>query len=150
MSFFEGLKNNQILMVCITAWFLAQLIKVCLTFIFEKKIDLSRFVGSGGMPSSHSSFVTSLATGVGRLNGYESTEFAISLIFALIVMYDAAGVRRAVGRQAKIINKIIEDIHEHKTGVFSGGRLKELVGHTPVEVFWGGILGIVIANIMIK
>lgn len=150
MSFFEGLQNNQILIVCITAWFLAQLIKVVLTFVFENKVDLSRFVGSGGMPSSHSSSVTSLATAVGLINGFESVEFAISLVFALIVMYDAAGVRRAVGKQARIINQMIEDIHEHKKGVFSGERLKELVGHTPVEVFWGGILGIVIANIMIK
>ena len=115
----------------------------------DKKIDISRFVGSGGMPSSHSSFVTSLATAIGIQRGYESLEFAMALVFALIVMYDAAGVRRAVGKQAKILNKMIEDIQEHRKDVFNEKRLKELVGHTPVEVLSGAILGIVIANIMV-
>ncbi|SHJ65322.1 divergent PAP2 family protein [Tepidibacter formicigenes] len=149
MSFFEGLLNNDVFMACFTAWFIAQLLKVILTFVFEKKIDVSRFVGSGGMPSSHSSFVMSLATGVGIKRGYNSVEFALGLVFALIVMYDAAGVRRAVGKQAKILNKMIEDIHAHKKDVFNEKRLKELVGHTPVEVISGAILGIIIANIMI-
>ncbi|SHH08715.1 divergent PAP2 family protein [Tepidibacter thalassicus] len=149
MSFFEGLLNNDVFMVCFTAWFIAQLLKVVITFVFEKKIDISRFVGSGGMPSSHSSFVTSLATGVGIKKGYDSVEFALSLVLALIVMYDAAGVRRAVGKQAKILNKMIEDIHAHKKDIFTEKRLKELIGHTPVEVISGAILGIVIANIMI-
>ncbi len=149
MSFFEGILNNDIFIICITAWFVAQLLKVIITLIFEKRIDISRFVGSGGMPSSHSSFVTSLATSIGIKTGYDSPEFALSLVFALIVMYDAAGVRRSVGKQAKILNRIIEDIHAHKTHIFTEKRLKELVGHTPVEVLSGAILGIVIANIMI-
>ena len=149
MSFYEGLINNQIFSICFMSWFVAQLLKVILTFLFEKKIDVSRFIGSGGMPSSHSSFVTSLAAGTGMKLGFESPEFALALVFALIVMYDAAGVRRAVGKQAKILNTMLEDLHAHKKHVFTEQRLKELVGHTPIEVFAGAILGIIIANMMI-
>ncbi|CAH2212891.1 divergent PAP2 family protein [Tepidibacter aestuarii] len=149
MTFIEGILNNQTFAVCFMSWFVAQILKVILTFIFDKKIDVSRFVGSGGMPSSHSSFVTSLATATGIQRGYESLEFAMALVFALIVMYDASGVRRAVGKQAKILNKMIEDIQEHRKDIFNEKRLKELVGHTPVEVLAGALLGIVIANIMV-
>lgn len=149
MSFFEQILNNDIFIACFTAWFVAQLLKVIITFVFEQRIDVSRFVGSGGMPSSHSSFVTSLSAGIGIRLGYDSPEFALSLVFALVVMYDAAGVRRAVGKQAKILNRMIEDIHAHRKHVFTEKRLKELVGHTPIEVFSGAILGIIIANIMI-
>lgn len=149
MLFFSKLQQNELFWACVLAWFLAQLIKVVLTFLFKKTLDLSRFVGSGGMPSSHSSFVTSLATGMGIIKGYDSPIFAMCLIFALIVMYDAAGVRRAVGKQAKIINQMVEDLQEHKQNVFNEKRLKELVGHTPVEVFFGALLGIIVSNIML-
>ena len=113
----------------------------------EKRIDFSRIAMSGGMPSSHSSFVTSLSTLVGMDRGFDSVEFAICVVFALIVMYDASGVRRAVGKQAAILNKIVEDLQnkkhiEHET-------LKELVGHTPKEVIFGAILGILVAIIMV-
>lgn len=149
MPFFEGIVNNKIFGICFIAWFIAQLLKVILTLLFEKKLDVSRFIGSGGMPSSHSSSVTSLAAAIGNKLGYESPEFALALVFALIVMYDAAGVRRAVGKQAVIINTMLEDIHAHKKHVFTEQRLKELVGHTPVEVLAGAVLGIIVANIMI-
>lgn len=138
--------NDNVVVTCILAWFIAQLIKVILTLIKDKKIDFRRFVGSGGFPSSHASFVTSLATAVGLIDGFSSTEFAITIVLALVVMYDAAGVRRAAGQQARILNKIVE-AWEHKDLSQTDKRLKELLGHTPKEVFAGAILGIVIALI---
>lgn len=148
LEFFEQILNNEILVTCFTAWFIAQVIKICLTFYSSKKIDVSRFIGSGGMPSSHTSFVMSLATGIGKLHGWDSSIFAISLSFAFVVMYDAAGVRRAAGYQAKILNMIIDDLTHNKP--LGNEKLKELLGHTPVEVLAGAALGILIANIVIK
>ncbi len=138
--------KDNVVVTCILAWFIAQFIKVILTLIKDKKIDFRRFVGSGGFPSSHASFVTSLATAVGLIDGFSSTEFAITVVLALVVMYDAAGVRRAAGQQARILNKIVE-AWEHKDLTQTDKRLKELLGHTPKEVFAGAILGIVIAII---
>lgn len=144
MDFFTQVFDNHILWISIFACFLAQFIK-----IFTGKgrvVDFPRMFMSGGMPSSHSSFVTSLSTIVGIYKGFDSVEFAICVVFALIVMYDASGVRRAVGKQAAILNKIVEDLQnkkhiEHET-------LKELVGHTPKEVILGAILGIVVGVLM--
>lgn len=147
MTFFDGIVKNEVFNIAFTSWFIAQALKVILTLLTQKKIDLYRFVGSGGMPSSHSSIVMGLSTAVGLKSGWDSVLYAISLVFALIVMYDAAGVRRAVGKQAIILNKMLEDMHKHRP--IQDKRLKELVGHTPVEVIAGAILGIVIANLMI-
>ena len=138
--------NDNVIVTCILAWFIAQFIKVILTLIKDKKIDFRRFVGAGGFPSSHASFVTSLATAVGVINGFNSSEFAICVVLALVVMYDAAGVRRAAGQQARILNKIVEE-WDNKDLAKTDKRLKELLGHTPKEVFAGAILGIVIALI---
>ena len=137
---------ESVLVTSILSWFLAQVIKVFLTLMQKGKLDFRRFVGSGGMPSSHSSFVTSLAMAVGLKNGFQSTEFAICTVFALVVMYDAAGVRRAAGQQARILNKMIED-WENSDFSKSDKHLKELLGHTPKEVFVGALLGIIIAVI---
>ena len=115
--------------------------------IFEKKIDLRRFIGSGGMPSSHSAFVIALTTAVGYETGLRSAEFAICVVVAFVVMYDASGVRRAAGKQAKILNKIIENFGNENLEV-TGERLKELIGHTPFEVFAGAILGILSAALI--
>lgn len=144
MDFFTQVFDNHILWISIFACFLAQFIKIFTGK--EKVVDFPRIFMSGGMPSSHSSFVTSLSTSVGIYSGFDSVEFVISVVFALIVMYDASGVRRAVGKQAAILNKIVEDLQnkkhiEHET-------LKELVGHTPKEVILGAILGIVVGAIM--
>lgn len=147
MLFFDEIMKNQILYVTLVSWFIAQALKVILTLIKEKKFNIYRFVGSGGMPSSHSSLVMALSTSVGLRNGWSSSLYAISLAFALIVMYDAAGVRRSVGKQAIILNQIIEDKAKHKP--IGEQRLKELIGHTPYEVFAGAILGIFIANVLI-
>lgn len=149
MSFLDGLFHNKVFIVSFVSWFLAQLLKVFLTLLTKKKLDFSRFVGSGGMPSSHSSFVTGLATSMGIMKGFQSPEFALAIVFALIVMYDAAGVRMAVGKQARILNSIVDDFQKHKKDPLSEKRLKELIGHTPVEVVAGAILGITIANIIL-
>lgn len=147
MNFIEQILSNKVLITCVTAWFIAQLLKIILTFYKTRKVDITRFVGAGGMPSSHTSFVMALATSLGKLYGWASPLFAMSLCFAFIVMYDAAGVRRAAGYQAKVLNMIIDDLTHHKP--LGNKRLKELLGHTPKEVFAGAILGIIIAQFMI-
>ena len=144
MEVFSQIFSNKVLWISIFACFLAQFLKI---FTGEnKRIDLSRILTSGGMPSSHSSFVTSLATLVGIERGFNSTDFAIVTVFALIIMYDASGVRRAVGKQATIINQMLDDLH-HKKHI-EQKRLKELIGHTPKEVLFGAILGIITALVM--
>lgn len=144
MNHFSEIFQNKILIVSMFACFLAQFIKIFTGK--ERIIDLKRILISGGMPSSHSSFVTSLAVLVGYDKGFSSTEFAMAVVFALIVMYDASGVRRAVGKQAVILNLIIEGFSH---GEFNQQeRLKELVGHTPKEVYFGAFLGILIGVIM--
>ncbi|MBQ7794146.1 MAG: divergent PAP2 family protein [Clostridia bacterium] len=128
----------------IICWFVAQVLKVITVLIVDRKIDFSRFIGSGGMPSSHSAFVTGLAVSVGFASGFESEVFSIAAVLALVVMYDAAGVRRAAGEQAKILNQMITEWGKQNfknTEV----RLKELLGHTPMQVFAGAVLGIAIA-----
>lgn len=147
MTFITELFKNDVFNASLTSWFIAQAMKVVLTLLTKKKFDLYRFVGSGGMPSSHSSMVMGLSTAVGLKAGWDSTSYGIALVFALIIMYDAAGVRRAVGKQAIILNKILEDKHKHRP--IKDKRLKELVGHTPVEVFAGALLGIVVANLVV-
>lgn len=149
MDFFDSLFNNKILWTSALSWFIAQSLKVVHTLIVDKRFNVSRFVGSGGMPSSHSSFVMALTTATGLVHGWDSGIFAVALVFSLVVMYDAAGVRNAVGKQASILNKIIADIHHKKEKKLTEQRLKELIGHTPIEVFVGAILGIIVANIVI-
>lgn len=136
--------STSILVTTIIAWFIAQVLKLILVFIKEKKVDFRRLIGSGGMPSSHASFVVSLATSVGLVEGFTSTLFAVCVVMAFVVMYDAAGVRRAAGHQARILNKLVED-WEKNNFENTEEKLKELLGHTPVEVFAGALLGICIA-----
>ncbi|EQK43789.1 divergent PAP2 family protein [[Clostridium] bifermentans ATCC 638] len=141
MSFISEIFSNKVLLISMFACFLAQLFKIFTGD--QKKIQISRIFTSGGMPSSHSSFVTSLSTLVGMDCGFNSTEFAVVAVFSMIIMYDASGVRRAVGKQAVILNQIVDDL-QHKKHI-EQKKLKELVGHTPVEVFFGAILGIITA-----
>lgn len=145
MNFFEGLYYNDYFRVAFFSWFIAQFMKVILTLAFEKRLDIGRFWGSGGFPSSHTSSVVSVSTAIGLTIGWDSYAYALSLVFALIVMYDASGVRRAVGKQATILNNIIHDISAHKH--IEQEQLKELIGHTPFEVLGGAILGVLVANI---
>ncbi len=147
MDFFSELVNNRILITALTGWLIAQIFKVILSLIVERKLDFSRFTGAGGMPSSHSALVMALAVAVGRSVGFGSVQFAIAFVFAGVVMYDASGVRRAVGQQAKILNMMVEHWQDDDIE-FMNKKLKELLGHTPVEVFAGAILGIMIAVIM--
>lgn len=141
------LLGNQVLWIAILCWFVAQCLKVFFTLLVYKKFDFSRFVGSGGMPSSHSAFVIGLSNSIGLTEGYDTTIFALSLVFALVVMYDAAGVRQSVGKQASILNQLF-DMMEHEHPLWKDSeKLKELVGHTPVEVFFGALLGIVLSTL---
>ena len=137
------------LFVALTVPLIAQTIKFTLHLIFDKKIDFRLFTTTGGMPSAHSAFVVGLSTTVGLICGFESMFFAIAVVNALVVMYDAAGVRRAAGRQDACLNRIMDDFYKHEIQEI-GGKLKELLGHTPYQVFWGAILGIVYAYYMHK
>lgn len=144
MDGLEALFANRVLWAAILGWLVAQTFKVLLTFILYKKWDFSRLFGSGGLPSSHASFICSLTTGVAITNGFQSVEFAISVALALIVMYDAAGVRRSAGKQAAAINQIIQDMMTRGSKL-TQEHLKELIGHTPFEVLVGALLGILVA-----
>lgn len=135
--------ENKIFMTTLSAWLIAQTIKVGLGVIRQKKIDFRWFVGTGGMPSSHTAGASCLATAIGLEYGFNSVYFALAASFAIVVMFDAQGVRRATGRQARILNKITEDIYWR--GRIHEGRLRELIGHTPVEVIAGFLLGVIIA-----
>lgn len=147
MNIFEQIKSNQILMVAMLSWFIAQLIKLVITFINEKRLDFQKLMSSGGMPSSHSSFTVALAVGVGQLYGYETPLFAIATVFSFVVMYDAANVRLEAGKQAAVLNKIISNMQD--SHLKFEDTLKELLGHTPVQVLVGAILGIIVAVVCI-
>lgn len=138
-----GLAKNPILQAAMLSWMIAQLLKVLITWAREGFFSLERLVGSGGMPSSHSAFVIALAVGVGKQAGWDSPVAAATTVFSLIVMYDAAGVRRAAGKQARVLNKIITELATGRQ--FKEERLKELLGHTPVEVISGALLGLAVA-----
>ena len=127
-------------------WFGIQLFKLIWDLVETKKFNFKRILGAGGMPSSHSAVVTSLTTMVGRAYGIESPIFAIAVVFSIVVMYDAAGVRRAAGKQAELLNKIVET--PGLTGVEVSGKLVEVLGHTPKQVFVGAIIGIIVGLIV--
>ncbi len=135
--------GNKYLFVPAYAWIIAQLIKVVWTLAREGRLRPRVFVRAGGMPSAHSAVVTSLATIIGRLQGWDSPLFAVCFFFAAIVMYDAAGVRRSVGIQAGILNRMLDEYVEYQK--FSEKRLLELIGHTPVQVVGGAFLGALLA-----
>lgn len=143
IKFFQQYK---FLIVPILVWFAIQLFKVIYDLIKTKRFNFKRIMGAGGMPSSHSAVVTSLATMVGKEYGTDSAIFAVSLVFACIVMYDAAGVRRAAGKQAKLLNKIIET--PGLTGIQVTERLVEVLGHSPMQVIVGASIGIMVGLIV--
>ena len=138
--------TNKYLYIPVLLWFFIQLFKVIWDLVKEKKFDFKRILGAGGMPSSHSAVVCSLAVLIGKEYGFSSSIFALSLIFAFVVMYDACGVRRAAGKQAKSLNKIIST--PGLTGVQVQERLVEVLGHTPVQVFVGALIGIIAGIIL--
>lgn len=127
-------------------WFCIQTFKVFYDLVKTKKFNFKRIMGAGGMPSSHSAVVTCLATMVGKSQGIETPIFAVSVVFAFVVMYDAAGIRRAAGKQAKLLNKIIET--PGPSGVQVSERLVEVLGHTPTQVVVGAIIGIIVGLII--
>ena len=128
------------------AWAIAQAAKVILTSMRQRRLNLRVLAETGGMPSSHAAIVRGMTTAVGKYAGVSSAAFAIALIFSFVVMYDAAGLRRAAGRQAAILNRLVEDL-VHMRGM-QEQRLRELLGHTPVEVLVGALLGIVVGLIL--
>ena len=142
------LGRNKIFISTASAWAIAQSIKVALGVIREKRFNFKWFVGSGGMPSSHAALATCLTVSMGLYYGFDSGLFAMALGFAVTTMFDAQGVRRQSGHQAEALNKILEDIYEHKG--LQEARLKELFGHTPVEVFAGCALGVFVALLFYK
>ena len=149
MNWFQELLSNVFLLVALSSWFWAQLIKTIIHAIVTKKVDFTRLVGDGGMPSGHSATVSSLAVSAAMVYGLGSFEFAIALVFAIVVCKDAMGVRLETGKQAAIINDIVEAFNvltsEEK---LPDAKLKEFVGHTPLQVIAGILLGIVNAVLL--
>lgn len=143
MNVSDILTGNKILDLSIMAWAAAQILKVLLTLITKGRWDWRHILSSGGMPSSHSAFVCACASAVGMMQGFASVSFSIAAVVAIVVMYDASNVRRAAGEQAKILNYMMEHWKEMKPEFFSK-ELKELLGHTPIQVLMGALLGIAI------
>lgn len=140
--------NNRIADIVFVALFSAQALKVIFSFFTEKKLNFRRFLDTGNMPSSHTASVVSLTTAIGIKEGLDSTFFILSLVFAVVVMYDATGVRRAAGKQAAVLNKIVENVRKKEGYSLIEENLKELLGHTPLEVLGGTVLGVAIAILM--
>ena len=142
---------NYILSVALTAWLVAQILKTIINFIVIGEFDLERMWGAGGMPSAHSATVCALVIACGHYVGTQSPTFAVALVLAAIVMYDAMGVRRETGEQAKVLNQMIGDwvdLFAESNPFFADRKLKEMVGHTPFEVLAGAILGIALGFII--
>lgn len=140
---FLQLSQNKIFLTTVSAWLITQTLKVLIGVVQKRRFDFRLFVGTGGMPSSHVAGAACLATAMGLEYGFNSAYFALAASFAIVVMFDAQGVRRATGKQARILNKITDDIYWQ--GKIHDGRLRELVGHTPLEVIAGFFVGVLIA-----
>ncbi|MDD4940150.1 MAG: divergent PAP2 family protein [Candidatus Omnitrophica bacterium] len=140
---FIEIGRNKVFIITLYAWVIAQALKVTIGVIRQKRFDFRWLIGTGGMPSSHAAGASCLATILGLEYGFNSPYFALAASFAIVVMFDAQGVRRSTGKQARILNKIMDDVYWH--GKASEGRLRELIGHTPIEVLAGALLGAAIA-----
>ena len=143
MNVVDFLTGNLILNLSIVAWAIAQILKIIVVLVREHRWDWRHILSSGGMPSSHSAFVCACAASVAYLYGWSSPLFAIAAVLAIVVMYDASNVRRAAGEQAKILNYIMDHWNQMKPAMF-GKELKELLGHTPLQVLMGALLGIAV------
>lgn len=166
MEILRLLTSNYIINIAFISWVTAQVIKTLLTYVKFKEFRSERLFGAGGMPSSHSALVCAITTGIAKLEGFSSPLFALTICFAGVVMYDAMGVRRAAGEQAKVLNKMIfsfkdinkifdflneeieEEFDETTDKIMEQKELKEFLGHTPLEVLGGALLGILIASII--
>jgi acid phosphatase family membrane protein YuiD len=144
----KSILDNKILLTTMSVWAIAQTMKVILGVIREKRFNFRWFIGTGGMPSSHAAGATALATSCGIEKGFDSVEFALSAVFALVTMFDAQGVRRSAGQQAKLLNQILDDIYWK--GRLESEKLFELIGHTPLQVLIGCLIGILFACIFYK
>lgn len=145
MNNFQGFIQNKYIYVPFLLWFFIQLFKVIYDLVTTKKFNFKRIMGAGGMPSSHSAIVTGLATLIGKYEGVDTPIFALALIVAFVVMYDACGVRRAAGKQAALLNKIVET--PGLSGVQVSERLVEVLGHTPTQVVVGALIGVIVGLI---
>ncbi len=143
MEELTGFLKNPIFHAGFFAWMTAQLIKILIELVVEKHLNLRKMVASGGMPSSHSALVTALSTSVGMTQGFDSPLFIVCAAFSFIIMYDASGVRRAAGEQAQALNRLLDEHEKFKDS--EQKRLREILGHSPLEVAAGAALGIVIA-----
>ena len=150
MKFLTELFGNRIFISAALGWFVAQVLKTLIHMFITKQFVMERMVGSGGMPSSHSATVCGLATAVGIRYGGGSYEFAMAAILAIVVMHDAMGVRMETGRQGRVLNEMLEVFTNMGKQISAEARLKEFVGHTPLQVLMGAILGIIIAVIVMS
>ena len=146
MSVVLEILSNRIIQAAALAWAIAQGLKVVLTFAISRKFDSTRVFGSGGMPSSHSAMTCAMLMMVGFTEGFGSSVFALAFCFSGVVMYDAAGVRRSTGKNAAVLNRLIDRLYTD--GSFDEEHLKELVGHTPIQVLAGALLGILVGTLM--
>ena len=146
----QELVHNYVLNVSLLAWLTAQILKTLYTYITTKKLQLERLVGAGGMPSAHSATVCALFIAIARKVGFTSPLFAVAFVLAVVVMYDAMGVRRAAGEQAKVLNKIVQErnVEDEDDESPTDTPLKEFLGHTPLQVLGGALLGILIAIVI--
>ena len=144
----NGILDNKILMITLLVWAITQSIKVAIYVVREKKFNFKWLIGTGGMPSSHAAGASALATVCGLETGFHSIYFALAAVFALVTMFDAQGVRRSAGEQAMILNQIIDDMYWK--GKVEGQRLIELLGHTPLQVITGSLLGIMLSYLLYK
>ena len=141
---FASLMANRPLMSALLAWLVAQVLKTAVFAILERRVNWRKLVETGGLPSAHSALVVGLTTGIGLHEGWQTTNFAIALVFSLIVMYDAIGIRQEAGKHADLLNEllriaVIRDVYQQRE------ELKELLGHTPLEVFAGALIGVMMA-----
>ena len=136
--------TNEVLIIPICSWAIAQLLKVIIILIQKRQLDLRYLVGSGGMPSSHSAVVSALATSVALIQGLGSVAFGISAILALVVISDALGVRRSVGQQSMVLNRILRELRLRRPIAELGHDLREFIGHTQFQVIVGVLLGVVV------
>ena len=148
MQYLDDLIHNRMLITAVLGWAVAQVVKAIIDCAMNRKINIERLVGSGGMPSCHSSTVCALCVGAGMEYGLDSSAFALAAILAIIVMYDARGVRRETGTQAEVLNQMMDFFRRYENGEFklefNQEQLKVLIGHTPLQVICGAVLGIVV------
>jgi len=148
MTFWNKILENEMLVSAVAGWLVAQFLKTMIDFGLNRTLSLERLVGSGGMPSSHSATVSALTVAAALIRGIESTEFAVCFVLSSVVMYDAIGVRQETGKQSKLLNLIMEQDLFHLSNKQFQQKLKEFVGHTPLQVLAGAVLGIIIAIII--